>query len=323
MRKSFVVGLSVVLLSWLSALPASGSDYPNKLIRILVPNAPGGPSDATARAFAEEFTAQFKQPVVVENRSGGGGNIAGTLAARAAPDGYTLLFAGSSIAVNVSLYKNLTFNVLTDLTPISQVAYYMMVLVSHPSVPVNSFKELVAYARANPGKLDFASNGSGTATHLSGELLKQRAGIDMLHVPYKDVPNSTNDLLAGYVKLIFADPRSALPHIRSGKLRGLAVTGEARHPDLPDLPTVAEEGYPGFESGTWLGLLGPNGLPPEIVAKLNGAVQVAITNPKLQSTFAAQGTQLVGSTPQRFGEIIRSDSARWGEVIRTAGIKVD
>jgi tripartite-type tricarboxylate transporter receptor subunit TctC len=145
----------------------------------------------------------------------------------------------------------------------------------------------------------------------------------MLHVPYKDVPNSTNDLLAGYVKLIFADPRSALPHIRSGKLRPYAVTGESRHPDLPDLPTVAEEGYPGFESGTWLGLFGPIGLSPEIVAKLHSAVQVAIANPKLRNTFAAQGTQLIGSTPQRFAEIIRSDSQRWGEVIKTAGIKVD
>lgn len=304
-------------------LAAVAQTYPAKAVRIIVPFPPGGPADVLGRMFADKLQGLWGQPVLVDNRAGAAGNVGSEVTARSAPDGHTILLAASSHVTNAGLYAKLPYDPIKDFTPISQVAYYSLVLVTHPSVPVTSLGDLVAYAKANPGKLSWASAGSGTPTHLTAELFRVATGVQFLHVPYKGAAPATNDLLGGQVHAMFNNPVSALPHVRSGQLRGLATTGAKRSPTAPDLPTVAELGFPGFEAGTWYALLGPAGMPKEIASKVSADANAVLKMADVRSKLAAQGVEPVGTTPEQLLAIMNSDLEKWTKVIRAANIKPD
>jgi tripartite-type tricarboxylate transporter receptor subunit TctC len=288
-----------------------------------VPFPPGGPADVLGRLFGQKLSEIWGQPVVVENRAGAGGNIGAEAVAKSAPDGYTLLLIANSHAINASLYSSLPYDPVKDFTPISEIASYMLVLVTHPSVPATSVAELVALARSRPGQLKYASAGSGTMTHLAAELFRLATGIDMIHVPYKGAAPATNDLLGGQVNLMFNNPVSSFPHVKAGKLRALAVTGVTRLATAPEVPTIAELGYPGFEASTWYGFLGPAGLPKDIVAKAHGDIVRVLQLRDVQERLAAQGFDSIGTTPEQFGEVLRSDVERWRRVVKAAGLRAD
>jgi tripartite-type tricarboxylate transporter receptor subunit TctC len=273
--------------------------------------------------YAEKLSTAWSQPVIVENRAGAAGNIGSDMTAKAAPDGYTILLIASSHVINSALYDKLPYDPIKDFTPLSQVAYYSLVLVAHPSVPAQSVSELVALAKAQPGKLALVSAGNGTPTHLTAELFRTAAQIDFLHVPYKGAAPATNDLLAGQGQLMFNNPVSALPHVTAGKLKALAVTGTQRSALAPDIPTIAESGYPGFEAGTWYAFLAPAGLPPEISKKLSRDIVAITKQDDLKARFAKMGIEALGSTPEQLTEVMQADLIKWSGVIRNANIKLD
>jgi tripartite-type tricarboxylate transporter receptor subunit TctC len=288
-----------------------------------VPFPPGGPADVLGRVYAEKLSAAWSQSVIVENRAGAAGNIGSDMTAKAAPDGYTILLIASSHVINSALYDKLPYDPIKDFTPLSQVAYYSLVLVAHPSVPAQSVSELVALAKAQPGKLALVSAGNGTPTHLTAELFRTAAQIDFLHVPYKGAAPATNDLLAGQGQLMFNNPVSALPHVTAGKLKALAVTGTQRSALAPDIPTIAESGYPGFEAGTWYAFLAPAGLPPEISKKLSRDIVAITKQDDLKTRFAKMGIEALGGTPEQLSEVMQADLVKWSAVIRNANIKLD
>lgn len=314
------------LLAWAALalpLPALAQAYPAKPVRIIVPFPPGGPADVLGRMFADKLQGMWGQPVLVDNRAGAAGNVGSEATAKAAPDGYTILLAASSHVTNAGLYAKLPYDPIRDFTPISQVAYYSLVLVTHPSLPVASLGELIAFAKANPGRISWASAGSGTPTHLTAELFGIVTGIKFLHVPYKGAAPATTDLLGGQVQAMFNNPVSALPHVRSGQLRGLATTGAQRSPAAPDIPTVAELGFAGFEAGTWYALLGPAGMPREIAAKVSADANAVLKMAEVRAKLAAQGVEPVGTTPEQLLAIMNADLEKWTRVIRSANIKPD
>ena len=296
MYRLALFGLLIAITS-LGATESRAQSFPSKSVRLIVPFPPGGPADVLGRLYAEKLSAVWSQPVVVENRAGAAGNIGSDMTAKASPDGYTLLLIASSHVINSALYDKLPYDPIKDFTPISQVAYYSLVLVAHPSVPAQSLTELVALAKAQPGKLALVSAGNGTPTHLTAELFRTAAQIDFLHVPYKGAAPATNDLLAGQGQLMFNNPVSALPHVTAGKLKALAVTGTQRSALAPDIPTIAESGYPGFEAGTWYAFLAPAGLPPEILKKLSTDIVAITKQDDLKARFAKMGIEALGSTP--------------------------
>ena len=310
-------------ISSLWATESRAQSFPSKSVRLIVPFPPGGPADVLGRVYAEKLSAAWSQPVVVENRAGAAGNIGSDMTAKASPDGYTLLLIASSHVINSALYDKLPYDPIKDFTPISQVAYYSLVLVAHPSVPAQSLTELVALAKAQPGKLVLVSAGNGTPTHLTAELFRTAAQIDFLHVPYKGAAPATNDLLAGQGQLMFNNPVSALPHVTAGKLKALAVTGTQRSALAPDIPTIAESGYPGFEAGTWYAFLAPAGLPPEILKKLSMDIVAITKQDDLKARFAKMGIEALGSTPEQLSEVMQADLIKWSAVIRNANIKPD
>jgi tripartite-type tricarboxylate transporter receptor subunit TctC len=313
--------LIAITSSW--ATESHAQSFPSKSVRLIVPFPPGGPADLLGRVYAEKLSAAWSQPVVVENRAGAAGNIGSDMTAKASPDGYTLLLIASSHVINSALYDKLPYDPIKDFTPISQVAYYSLVLVAHPSVPAQSLTELVALAKAQPGKLVLVSAGNGTPTHLTAELFRTAAQIDFLHVPYKGAAPATNDLLAGQGQLMFNNPVSALPHVTAGKLKALAVTGTQRSALAPDIPTIAESGYPGFEAGTWYAFLAPAGLPPEILKKLSTDIVAITKQDDLKARFAKMGIEALGSTPEQLSEVMQADLIKWSAVIRNANIKPD
>jgi tripartite-type tricarboxylate transporter receptor subunit TctC len=313
--------LIAITSSWATESPAQS--FPSKSVRLIVPFPPGGPADLLGRVYAEKLSAAWSQPVVVENRAGAAGNIGSDMTAKASPDGYTLLLIASSHVINSALYDKLPYDPIKDFTPISQVAYYSLVLVAHPSVPAQSLTELVALAKAQPGKLALVSAGNGTPTHLTAELFRTAAQIDFLHVPYKGAAPATNDLLAGQGQLMFNNPVSALPHVTAGKLKAFAVTGTQRSALAPEIPTIAESGYPGFEAGTWYAFLAPAGLPPEIVKKLSTDIVAITKQDDLKARFAKMGIEALGSTPEQLSEVMQADFIKWSAVIRNANIKPD
>ena len=322
-----------IFMQWLMALislaglamaaPAAAQTYPAKAVKLIVPFPPGGPTDVMGRIFADKLSAMWNQPVVVENRGGAGGNIGSELTAKAPPDGYTLLLAASSHVTNGALYNNLPYDPIKDFTPISEVAYYSLVLVAHPTVPANTLKELVALAKTTPGKLTFGSAGSGTPTHLTAELFGTAAGIQVIHVPYKGAGPATNDLIGGQLQLMFNNPVSALPHVKSGRLKALATTGTKRAALVPDVPTIAESGYPGFEAGTWFLILGPAGIAKPIQSKLANDVIAVLKMDDVRERFAKMGVEPIGTTPDQLTVRMRDELEKWGKVIRAAKIKVD
>ncbi len=307
-----------------SGAPAGAEDYPNRPIRFIVPFAPGGGGDIVVRTLAQKLNATLGQPVVVDNRSGAGGNVGTDLAAKSSPDGYTILMANvAPIAINVSLYKKLPYDPVKDFAPVSLIAVFPNVLVVYPSLPAKSVKELIALARSRPGQLAYASAGNGSTTHLAAELFKNQAAIDMIHVPYKGGGPALVDLIAGQVNLYFGSMPAALPHVRSGKLRALAVTSARRSRAAPELPTVAESGFPGFEAATWIGVLAPAGTPPPIVTRLNREIVTILQQPDLEERLSAQGAEPVTNTPAQFAAYIRSEIRKWSQVVTDSGARVD
>jgi tripartite-type tricarboxylate transporter receptor subunit TctC len=312
------------MLLALSAALASAQSYPTKPIRIVVPFPPGGATDILARDVAQKLTEAWGQQVIVDNRPGAGGNIGSELVAKSAPDGYTLeMGTVGTHAINASLYAKMPYDHVKDFVPVILVAGVPNVLVVNPAVPVNSVSELIAYAKANPGKLNFASSGSGTSIHLSGELFKVMAGVEMTHIPYKGSAPALQDLLGGQVQLMFDNLPPSLPQIKAGKLRALAVTTATRAPALPDVPTVAEAGLPGFESSSWFGLLAPAGTPPAIVVKLNAEVARWLATPDAKERLAKQGANAVGGSPEDFEKHIAAETVKWAKVVKDSGAKVD
>ncbi|MBI4190064.1 MAG: tripartite tricarboxylate transporter substrate binding protein [Betaproteobacteria bacterium] len=302
---------------------ASAQGYPNKPIRIIVPATPGSGNDIVTRLFTPSLTDAMGQAFVVDNRAGAATNIGAEAVARAAPDGYTLLSASVATTINQTLYKKLSFDVVRDFEPIALLASVPFVLVVHPSLPVRSIRELIAFVRARPGQLNFASVGIGSFNHLTTELLKMRAGVDVFHVPYKGSPPALTDLIGGEVSMMFANTLSVLPHVKAGRLRALAITGARRSAAAPELPTVAESGLPGFESGTWFALLAPAGTPREIVTRLNAEATKAGQSPEIRERLAAQGAEPLGGTPAQAGAFIKSEIAKWGKVVVVSGARVE
>jgi len=330
MTRSFsrraVIGAACALSAL--ALPVSGfaaDAFPAKPIKLIVPFPPGGPTDVMGRIVGKVLSDKLGQPVVVENRAGAGGNIGTDAAAKAAPDGYTIaLSAVSSLAIAPGLYPKLPYNVKTDLTPITLVGIAKGAIVAHPSAPFNDLKGLVAYAKANPGKLAYATSGNGTANHLAAEYLQSVADIKLTHVPYKGTAPATQDLLAGVVPLsVESSLTSAAPNIKAGKIKGIAITAGTRSALLPDVPTVAEQGYAGFDVPTWFGLVGPANLPKDVVAALNKAVTEGLKSKEVADKFAQIGAEPAPTTPEKFGAYIQAEMDRWGKVIRDAQIKAE
>ena len=315
-----LLGLGALLV--LGTAHAQG--WPSKPLRIVVPFAPGGSTDIVARILADKLAAPLGQSVVVDNRAGAAGNIGAEAVAKAAPDGYTLLMATTGVmAINNALYKAMTYDAAKDLEPVSFTTSITNVLTVPPDVPAKSVVELVALAKAQPGKLSFASSGAGSSTHLSGELFKSMAGIDVLHIPYKGSGQALVDLMAGRVTMIFDNMPSVLPYIKGGKLRGLASTGPRRSAAMPDLPTIAEAGLPGYESLSWSGIAVPAGTPRDIVLRLNREIGAVLAQADVKQKLAEQGADPIGGAPEVFAAHVRTEREKWGKLIRERNIVVN
>jgi len=305
----------------LAAPVALAQAYPAKAIRVIVPSSPGGGTDILARVIAARLTEAWGQQVVVENRAGAGQMIGIELAAKAAPDGYSLLMAASTLAINPVMYKKVPYDALRDFAPITQAAALPNILVAHPSLPVKNVKELVALAKARPGQLVYASAGHGTSPHLSFELFLYMTGTKMIHVPYKGTGPGAVDTVAGQVQLMMPNLLTALPHVKSGRLRALGVTSAKRSAGVPDVPTIAQAGVPGYEAIQWYGLLAPAGTPREIVTKLHGEIVKILAAPDTREKLSSDGAEPVGSTPEQFAAFIRAETDKWGKVVKAAGIQ--
>jgi tripartite-type tricarboxylate transporter receptor subunit TctC len=316
--------LAALACAALAAGAAAQAQFPSKPIRFVVSFPPGGSSDLVARAMAPRMAERLGQQVLVENRPGSGGNIGVDAVAKSAPDGHTIgIAAAGALAINPHLYPGMPFDPLRDLAPVSMLAVIPIVIASNPSAGVASVRDLIALARAQPGRLSFGTTGAGSAMHLAGELLKITAGIDMVHVPYKGSGPAAADLAGGQIPLAIVDLTSALPHIRSGRVRAVAVTGAARTMTAPEIPTVAESGVPGFDAVGWFGVVAPAGTPPAILARLNAEIVDALGVPDVRQKLLAGGAEPATSTPEEFGRLIRAESEKWARVVKTAGVKVD
>jgi tripartite-type tricarboxylate transporter receptor subunit TctC len=312
-----------LLLAFLIAVPLHAlAQYPQRAIKLMVPFPPAGATDVVSRILAQKLTERLGQSMVVENRPGAGGTIGSDMVAKSAPDGYTLLMATTSThSIGPSLQK-LPYDPLKDFAPITHVANVPNVLVVSPTLPVHNVRELVAYAKARPGQLNFASSGIGTIVHLNGELFKLITGVDMVHVPYKGTALSIPDVAGGSVAMLFDSLASVMPHVRSGKVRPLAVNAPKRNALLPDVPTLAEAGLGAFDRYTWFGMFAPAGTPPEIVKRIHAEIQVALKAPDVKERMDAIGAEAIGNGPEQFVERIVSDMNRWSEVIKKANVKV-
>ena len=307
----------------LSAGSAGAQDYPARPVRMVVPYAPGGPVDIVARITANKLSESLGQQFVVDNRAGAGGNIALEVVARSTPDGYTLLVgANGTNAINPSLYKNMPVDPGRDLAPISMVASSAMILVVHPSLPASNVKELIALARAKPGAVTYASSGSGSTAHLSGELFKNMAKIDLLHVPYKGAAPALTDLVGGQVQSMITGVSSTLPYVKAGRLKALGVSSEKRQPLLPDVPSIAEQ-LPGYEVNTWYGVFAPAGAPRPLVDKLNRTLVQIFGTPDAQARLAAVGADAHTNTPDQFAQAIARERAKWAKIVKESGARAD
>jgi len=304
--------------------PAAAQQYPNRPIRFVVPFAPVGSADTLARSLGLKLTDALQQPIVVDNRSGANGNIGMEIVARAAPDGYSIVLGYiANLGIGPALYAKLPFDPVKDYAPITQLASSPNILAAHPSLPVKSFREMLAYAGANPGKLNYASASIASIGHLTGELLNRSAGVDMVHVPYKGSGQAVIDLLGGQVQTMFSGMSSVMPHIKAGKLRPLAVTGAQRSPAVPDVPTIAESGFPGFEATAWYGVLAPARTSKAVVGRLHDEIVRALALPDVRARLNSVGFELVGGTPDEFAALIKSEITKWTKVVRAAKISAE
>jgi tripartite-type tricarboxylate transporter receptor subunit TctC len=318
--KSLICALAASVVS----VSAFAQAWPTGTVTVVVPWPPGGPSDIAARPFAKSLTASMGQTFIIDNRAGGGGNIGSAAVARAKPDGQTLLITSSApIVINPSLYKNMTFDPLKDLTPISNLLRVPLVLVANPSVPAKTLKELIAHVQSKQGKFSFGSSGNGTPQHLTGELFNSVLKLDMIHVPYKGSAPAIADLLGGHIPIMFDSTIAIMPHIKSGKVIPIAVTGSKRSPLLPDVPTFAELGQPTLESYAWYGLFGPAKMPHEMVAKINAETVKFMKSPEFEKVRAETGSEFVGDTPENFGKFVQAESVKWSKVVKASGATVD
>jgi tripartite-type tricarboxylate transporter receptor subunit TctC len=315
--------------AWLAAgallsLPASAADYPDKPVRLVVPFPPGGGADSLARTIMPKVADVLGTTIVIDNKPGAGGNVGAEIVARSVPDGYTLLYGTNGThAINQTLYGNLRFDPIKDFAPVSRMTRIAAMLTVNPDLPVRSLRELVRYAQTNPGKVNFASAGNGTTSHLAGELFRTMAGVDIVHVPYRGGALAMTDLIGGQVQMMIDVMPNAYPQAKAGKVRALAVTTAQRFPTAPDVPTIAEAGIPGFEVSAWDGILAPAGTPPAIIDKLNAAIRQALDDRDLREALLARGAQPVAGTADEFANHIKAETEKWAKIVRRSGAKVD
>ena len=322
-RSAFFRILPPLAAAFVLCEDARAQNYPEKAVRIVVPFPSGAGADIVTRLFTPNLAAALGQQFIVDNRAGAGGNIGAEAVARTAPDGYTLLTAPASVAIGQSMYKNLRFNLARDFEPVALLASAPFVLVVHSALPVRNVKDLIALAKARPGQLTFASSGNGSSPHLTTEMFKMQAGVDMAHIPYKGTAFAVTDLIAGQVSLTFGNTLSVLPHVASGRLRALGITSAKRSAAVPGLPTLAETGLPGFESSTWFALLAPAGTPREIVTRLNAAVRTIGQTQEIRERIKEQGAELMDGTPEQAGAHVRAEIAKWAKVVAASGARVE
>jgi tripartite-type tricarboxylate transporter receptor subunit TctC len=321
---AFLFRLIIALVGVIAfAAPASSQTYPSRPVRLVIPFPPGGPADIFGRLIAFKLTDTLREQVVVDNRGGGNGNIGAEFVARSTPDGHTLMLLPSALAANASLYSKLPYSLVGDFTGVASLGTFPLLLVTHPSVSAKSVPELIALAKAKPGELNFASAGSGGGAHLAAELFSRSAGISMVHVPYKGTGPAVLGVLGGQVSLMFASVPSVIQHVRGGKLNALAVTSAQRSPAAPELPTVSEQGLPGYDVVSWFGIVAPAGTPADIVKRLNEDVRRVLVVPEFQDRLKDEGGRSLAMTPEEFTAFIRSEAVRWAKIVRDVGAKLD
>ena len=317
--RRFILGLGLALAG---TFPSQAADYPARAVRLVVGFPAGGPTDIVARILAQSLSERLGQQFIVENRPGGGSNVATQAVINSPPDGYTLMIVSPPHAINATLYKKLPYVFLDDIVPVAAIADGPNVMEVHPSVPAKTVAEFIAYAKANPGKISFASAGNGTTIHLSGELFMAMTGIKMLHVPYRGSAPALTDMISGQVHVMFDNVLSSMPHLQSGALRPLAVTSRARLPTLPDVPTVAET-VPGYETGTWWGVGAPKGTPAEVVTLLNREINAILAEPKIKTRLAELGSAPLMLSPDGFGKFLAAETEKWAKAVKASGASVD
>lgn len=315
--------IAVAALGFALTHAAAAQGFPTKPIRIIVPYAPGGGVDIIARATAQELAKRIGQQVIVDNRTGAGGNVGSDLVAKSAPDGYTLLMASPANTINSSLYARMPYDPMRDLAAVALIAQVPAVLLANRSLPVQNVKQLVALAKAKPGALTFGSGGSGTTEHLAGEMFKTAAGIDMLHVPYKGGAQVITDLIGGQIALMFVNQVGASPHIQGGKVKALAVAGATRSPSLPDVPTVVESGYKDFVVSVWWGVMAPAAIPKDIIGQLNREIVASLSSPEMKDRLQTMSAQSIGGTPEQFTAFFAAETKRWAPIVKASGARAD
>lgn len=315
--------LCLILAAWLCSPAAHGQNYPTRVIRILVGFTPGGTTDVVARVIAQKMSEGFKQSVVIDNRPGAGANIAAELAAKAPPDGYTILAVNPGLAISATLYAKLGYNALRDLAPVARIADSSHLLIVHPSLPARNIKELIALAKARPGQLNFSSSGVGNADHFAGELFNSMAGIKVVHVPYKGGAQAAQDTVTGQVSMYFSGILVGLPLAKTGKVRALAVATAKRSPLAPEIPTIAEAGLPGYEMTLWNAIFAPAATPKDIIGRLNAEILKALQSHDVQERLAALGAAPGGGSPEDLGAYFRSEVEKFGKIVRALGLKIE
>jgi tripartite-type tricarboxylate transporter receptor subunit TctC len=324
-KRKLLLATACALVAAAAPFTASADTYPSKPVTLVIPFPPGGPTDAMARTLAAEIRDKLGQTMVVENRAGAGGNIGAEYVARAEPDGYTLMFGTSGpLAINASLYRKIGYDPTKSFAPVIRVGHLPNILVVHPSLPVKNVPELIAYAKAHPDKLSYASSGNGASSHLAGVMFNSQAGTDLQHVPYKGTGPALNDLLGGQVAMSFTDILTAIPYVKTGKLRALGVTTQARSQALPDVPTVAEQGLPNYDVSVFFGIVAPAGTPADRIALLNKAFASVLSSPRVKALFASQGLEAATDTsPAALARFIASETAKWQAVVKQSGAQLD
>ena len=319
----FILVLLSGLISLILSAPVNAQTYPNKPVRVVIPYPPGGPTDIVARVLFQQVSEATGQQFLLDNRAGAGGNIGAEIVAKAPADGYTLLIGTTAHAINMSLFKNLNYDVQKDFAPVSLLTQGPLVLVTHPQFPANSVKELIEVAKSKPGGLNFASSGNGQSTHLSAELFNTMAGIKMSHVPYKGSAPALTDVMSGQVDVMFDTTLSAMPFVKAGKLKALGLTSPVRSAAAPDVPTIAESGLPGYEVFAWNGVLVPAGTPRAVIQQLNDQIRKAMLLPQVKDKFSAQGFAASWNSPENFGVFLKNEVDKWGRTVKASGATLD